>query len=175
MVLNKNKNQLLRGIVFKHLFSIALIWSTLPALISAATSATQVLTLTVPISASISVSSGAVTIPILSLSSGAGSATDSSSTYTATSTADMGTLRITGQIDTAMPTNSTLSANLAAKVGTSSGTTLLSTTAANLVTAIDGSTGFTDANRAITLTFAVSPGYASGASLTRTVTYTITN
>jgi len=126
-------------------------------------------------STSINVSQGAIRLAITSLNSGSGSATNNSSTYTASATAGMGILKITGQIDQMMPAQSTLLATLATQSGISTGPTFLSTTAKNLVTTINAFTGFTDVNQTINLTFSISSGYAGGSSLTRTVTYTITN
>ncbi|MEX2178910.1 MAG: hypothetical protein WD801_09385 [Gemmatimonadaceae bacterium] len=82
-------------------------------------------------------------------------------------------MKITAQINSAMPAGLTLTANLAAPTGGSSaGATTLSTTAADVVTAISGKAE-SGLNVTYELTAALSSGVVSSQS--RTVTYTITS
>jgi hypothetical protein len=98
-------------------------------------------------------------------------ATDNSTTYAITTNGT--NKKITGAIDSAMPANTTLQVNLTAPTGGSSaGAVTLTTSAADLVTAISQL-----AESGLTVTYTLSATVAAGvvASDTRTVTLTLTN
>ncbi|MCH9630103.1 MAG: hypothetical protein S4CHLAM37_00960 [Chlamydiia bacterium] len=95
---------------------------------------------------------------------------DSSTSYDITT--DLSSAKITGKIDTSMPSNTTLTTSLAAPSagGTSSGAIALTTSEQNLVTGIPVGTHNTN-----TITYNFSATTAAGIlnSTSRTVTYTL--
>ncbi len=146
----------------------------------ASNTATQTLTLQVPISQSITVSSSMITLTIASLDSmgNGNSPTDTSSTYDVSATVDSGVLKITGGLDMSLPADSSVQVTLASTAGTSTGAQIFlpSTTGTlDLVTGLDTTMGaISDSGEQISLSFGVGTGYTGGASLTRTITYTVT-
>ncbi|HBL37149.1 MAG TPA: hypothetical protein DDZ55_10095 [Firmicutes bacterium] len=107
----------------------------------------------------------------LIVTAGGAPATDSSTSYDLTTNGVA--LKITGEIDTDVPADTTLTVDLTAPTGaTSLGPTLLSTTPADLVTGIG-----TVAETALGITYEFSALVTAGAvgTETRTVTFTITN
>lgn len=96
--------------------------------------------------------------------------TDNSTTWSVT-TNETGT-KVTGAINTAMPSGVTLKVSLGAPTGaTSAAATALSTTAADLVTGISKVQG---SGLAVTYTLSATPAAGVVASTTKTVTFTIT-
>jgi hypothetical protein len=97
-------------------------------------------------------------------------ATDNTTTYAITTNGT--NKKITGEIDVAMPANTTLEVNLAAPTGgTSAGSVSLSASAADLVTGITQR-----AESGLTITYSLTATVSAGivASDTRTVTLTLT-
>lgn len=138
--------------------------------------AIQNLTLGASPSSSISTSGNPGTLSVSLDTAGTGSATNSSTTYTVISNVGgKRSLTVTGMISSGgnMPSNTSLTINLASNKGTSQGTKLLSTTAINLVTNLDA---FVSDTGAITYTFTVTKGWTLAAqTLSRTVTLTLTS
>lgn len=137
--------------------------------------ATQTVNMSIVSSSTLITSGNPGTMSITLNSSGVGTATDATTTYTVNSNSgSSGTLKITGQITSGgnMPTNTTLSVNLASKSGTSAGAqSLISTAPVDLVTALPTLVSDTGA---ITYTFNITNGWAvSAQSLSRTVTLTL--
>jgi hypothetical protein len=113
---------------------------------------------------------GALTVSTATAGSEPDAATDNSTTYAVTTNGT--NKKITGGIDSNMPSNTTLEVNLAAPTGgASAGDVTLSTTAADLVTGITQK-----AETDLTITYTLSATVAAGivASDTRTVTLTLT-
>lgn len=140
--------------------------------VSAASSTTQTVTYEVQAINELSVSSGTVSLTVNAATAGSAptTATDSSTTFAITT--NQSTRKITGAIDTNMPSGVTLSVALAAPTGgTSAGSQSLSTVAANLVTGIA-----TLNESAKTITYSLAATSAAGvvASASKTVTLTIT-
>lgn len=134
----------------------------------AANTATQTVTLQVDPVNDISVSGD----PAALIATATTPATDSSTTYDITTNG--AALRITGQLDSALPADTTLTVELAAPAvagATSSGPVSLTTTAADLVTNINATA---ETGLGITYNFSALPTAVVG-STTRTVTFTITN
>lgn len=135
--------------------------------------ATQTLTLEVTAINEIEVSGnpGAMTVNTATAGSQPDAVTNALTTYSITTN---GTgMKITGILNTVMPTNVTLQAALAAPdVGTSAGATTLTTTAADLVT---GVTQVVSSAKTITYTLSATVAAGIVASTTRTVTLTVTN
>ncbi len=137
----------------------------------AATTATAIVTFTIASIDSITVSGNPAAFVINSATAGSPPTTLTDTTTTYAITTNNTARKITGAIDTAMPTGVTLSVALAApSTGTSAGTVALSTTAANLVTAI---ANVAQAGLQITYTLAATVNAAPAALATRTVTYTV--
>ncbi len=139
----------------------------------AANTATQTVTIAVSAINEISVSSGTVSLTVNSATAGSQptNATDGSTSYAITT--NESNKKITGQINSAMPANTTLAINLVAPTGGSSaGTVTLSTSPSDLVTGIS-----TLAESGKTITYTLSATIAAGivASTSRTVTLTLTN
>lgn len=138
-------------------------------------SSTQAVNMLINSSSNITTSGNPGTLAVTLNGSGTGSASDSSTSYTVVSnTGAKGTLKVTGAITVggAMPTNTSLTANLASAAGSSQGAQVLGTTAVDLVTRLP--TLLSD-TAAITYTFNVSNGWTIPAqTLTRTVTLTLT-
>lgn len=142
-----------------------------PTLGRAATTATATVTYTISSISAISVSGnpGALVVNSAVAGSQPTSATDSTTTYSVTTNGT--SQKITGSIDTTMPSGSSLSINLTAPSGaTSSGSVALTTTAQNLVTGISN---VAQANMPITYTLNADVSAAAASGQTRTVTLTI--
>ena len=138
----------------------------------AGNTATQTVTFEVQAIDEISASGdpGALTISTATAGSEPTDATDNSTTYAVTTNGT--NKKITGDIDSDMPSNTTLQVNLGAPTGgSSSGDVTLSTTAADLVTGITQR-----AESGLTVSYTLSATVAAGvvASDTRTVTLTLT-
>lgn len=141
------------------------------SLLDAATTATATVTFTIGSIDSITVSGNpaALTINAAVAGSAPTSATDATTTYAVTT--NNTARRVTGAIDTVMPTGVTLSVNLGAPTGaTSAGAVALTTTAQALVTAI---ANIAQGSLTITYTLAATVSAAQAGPLTRTVTYTV--
>ena len=139
--------------------------------------ATQVVTMAVTAINELAIAGSAPTLTINSAVAGALPTPVTSSgityAYTTNSTGTTGKT-ITGSINSNMPANLTLSANLSVPSsggGTSTGSQVLSTTAVNLVTAIPAPSHQT--GQALQYTFAQTADVAVTASFTRTVTFTM--
>ena len=121
---------------------------------------------------SISLTGNPATLSISTATAGSqpNSVSDTSTTYSiSTSTV---VAKITGKINTAMPTNTTLKVTLAAPTGgTSAGAIAMTTTAQNLVTAIPKNT--IASSLVVTYNFSATVAAATTASATRTLTLTI--
>ena len=117
---------------------------------------------------------GALTISTATAGSQPDNATDATTTYAITTNADSSApKKITGAIESVMPTAVTLTVNLAApSVGSSAGATALSTSAADLVTGISK---VAESGRTITYTLSATVAAGVVASATRTVTLTLTD
>ncbi|MBI1922902.1 hypothetical protein HYR99_01495 [Candidatus Poribacteria bacterium] len=139
----------------------------------AANTATQTVTFEVQAINEISVSGnpGALTVSVATAGSEPTDATNSTTTYNITSN---GTgKKITGAINTAMPSGTSLKVSLAAPTGaTSAGTVTLSITAANLVTGI---TQKAESSKTITYTLSATVSAGVVASASKTVTLTLTD
>ncbi|MDI3543420.1 MAG: hypothetical protein PWP57_1025 [Candidatus Atribacteria bacterium] len=140
----------------------------------AANTATQTVTYQVDAINEISVSGdpSALTVSTATAGSEPDAVTDNSTTYAITTNET--SKKITGAIDTAMPTGLTLEVNLAAPTagGTSAGDVALSATAADLVTGIAQI-----AESGLGITYTLSATVAAGVvtSATKTVTLTLTD
>jgi len=122
------------------------------------------------LSISISGSPGTLTISTATAGQQPAAVTNTSTTYSITTVGTVTT--ITGKINANMPTGTTLSVNLKAPTGaTSTGSVAMSTTAANLVTAIPKST--TGSSLTITYTFTATTAAAQVTGATKTLTLTI--
>lgn len=152
-----------------HLLS--LLFCLLLTTLQAADTATATVTFKVSSVNAISVSGNPPTLEVKTANAGEApaSVTDSTTTYNITTNAS--NQKITASIDAAMPNAVTLSISLAAPSGaTSAGFVAMSTTAANLVTAISN---VAQSNLTITYKLAATVGASVAGPLTRTVTYTI--
>ncbi|MGQ9604017.1 MAG: hypothetical protein ACUVUU_07360 [bacterium] len=134
---------------------------------------TQTVTFQIDAINEISVSGNPGNLVINSATAGSqpNSATDNTTTYSIT-TNESGK-KLTGKIDSAMPTNTTLEINLAAPTGGSSqGDVTLTTTDSDLVTSISqvAQSGLT-----ITYTFSATVSAGTLSSTQRTVTLTLTD
>ncbi|MGQ9809956.1 MAG: hypothetical protein ACUVQ7_01260 [bacterium] len=134
---------------------------------------TQTVTFQIDAINEISVSGNPGNLVINSATAGSqpNSATDNTTTYSIT-TNESGK-KLTGKIDSAMPTNTTLQINLAAPTGGSSqGDVTLTTTDSDLVTSISqvAQSGLT-----ITYTFSATVSAGTLSSTQRTVTLTLTD
>lgn len=157
-------------------FLLGLLYTSLGWSAGVNTTTTQSVSMSIASASTITTSGNPGTLAVSLNTAGTGSATDSSTTYTVTSNAGgTGSLVITGAITSggAMPTNTSLTANLASKSGTSAGAQTLTTTPVNLVTKLP--TLVSDTGN-ITYTFAVTNGWTVAAqNLSRTVTFTLTS
>jgi len=156
----------------KYAFAAILTASLSASLAFAGSSATQTVTYQVSAIDELSVSSPAISLTVSTATAGSApdAVTDSSSSYSITTNET--NRKITGQIDTAMPTGVTLAVNLAAPTGaTSTGSTVLSTTAADLVTGIST---LNEAGKAITYSLSATSAAGVVSSASKTVTLTIT-
>jgi len=138
----------------------------------AASSTTQTVTFSVSAINEISVSGnpGALTVSSATAGSAPSSATDSSTTYAITTNET--NRKITGAINSAMPSGTTLAVQLAAPTGaTGAGSVTLGTSAADLVTGI---ATLNESGKTITYTFSATTAAGTVSSSTRTVTPTIT-
>lgn len=138
----------------------------------AASTATQTVTFQVSSINELSVSGdpGALDVNAAVAGSQPTEVSDNSTTYAITTNGS--TMKLTGAIDSAMPSGVTLKANLAAPTasGTSAGDVSLSTTAADLVTSITQV-----AEGSLSITYKLDATVAAGvvASSTKTVTLTL--
>lgn len=158
-------------------FGITALFLSLSSLGEASATATQNLTMIINSTSNITVSGNPATLSVTLNPDGTGNAVDNSTTYTVVSnTGVKGSLKVTGQITSGgdMPTNTTLTANLASKAGTSAGALALnSTKTVDLVTALP--TLLSDTG-AISYGFSVVNGWTVAAqTLSRTVTLTLTS
>ncbi|MBM3475549.1 MAG: hypothetical protein FJX75_19970 [Armatimonadetes bacterium] len=156
----------------KALMVLGLLAVTIPAAMAANT-ANQTVTFQVSAINEISVSGnpGALTVSTATAGAEPDQVTDATTTYNLTTNGN--NKKITGALDTAMPSDVTLKVNLAAPTGgTSAGDVTLSATAQNLVTGVskkaEGTKGIT-----YKLSATVAAGVVSQA--TRTVTLTVTD
>lgn len=145
----------------------------LTSLATAGNTATQTVTYEVAAinEASVSGNPGALTVDTATAGSEPDDVSNALTTYAITTNGT--NKKITGSIDTAMPTGTTLKINLVAPEGaTSAGDVTLSTTAADLVTGITKKKG-----SSLGITYKLSATVAAGevASATKTVTLTITS
>jgi hypothetical protein len=165
----------------KNLMMAFLVGTTSIALIesaSAQATATQNLTLAVNAVYKIATSGnpGALTITTGTAGTDAlSSVTDASTTYSITQNFG-NTVKITANLDAALPAGYTLQLNLASTKGTSAGTidisNATSASALNVVTAINKGA---DAGKAITYTFSALASAGTLTSTAKTVTLTLTN
>ena len=119
---------------------------------------------------SISGNPAAMSITTATAGSNPDSATDNSTTCNMTTLTVV--RKVTGKINTNMPTGLTLRVQIAAPTGaTSAGSVAMTTTAANLITAIPKST--TATNLEITYTLAATPTAAPATAVTRILTLTL--
>lgn len=138
---------------------------------SAQGTATQDVTIAVNAISQIAVTGGAQSLSVSTATAG-GAPTDATASVTWAITTNQMDQKITAQINSAMPANVSLSAELAAPgSATSAGAVALTTTAQDVVNNID-----TAEASGLALTYTLSATTAAGvvASTTRTVTYTIT-
>jgi len=145
--------------------------------LSANNVATQVVTMSVTAINELAITGSAPTLTINTAVAGSlptpATSTGITYGYTTNSTGTTGKT-ITGSINSNMPANLTLSANLSVPGsggGTSSGSQALSTTAVNLVTAIPVPSHQT--GQSLQYTFAQTADVAVTASFTKTVTFTL--
>lgn len=113
----------------------------------------------------------------LSVGAGGTAATDNSTTYDVT-TNSTAAKKITGYIDSAMPTGTTLSVNLADPDGTGAATSagtvaLTATSAATAQDLVTGITQLSATGKTITYTLAADVTASAASNLSRTVTFTI--
>ena len=159
--------------VFISLVSLGLL-IVMAGAASASNTATQTITFEVTAINEMSISGnpGALTINSATAGSGPSPVTDATTTYNITT--NESSQKITGAITTGgnMPANTTLEANLTAPTGGSSaGYTTLSTTAADLVTAIST---LNESSKTITYRFSATMAAGILSSDTRVVTLTLT-
>lgn len=139
--------------------------------LQAASSTTQVVTMEIDAVNEISISGSAPTLTIDAATPGSGPTSVSSSGITYSITTNESDKKITGSIDSNMPTGTTLTANLGAPTGaTSAGAVSLSTTDADLVTAIST---LSETGKTLTYNFSATAAAGTLASFTRTVTFSI--
>jgi len=134
--------------------------------------ATQTVTFEVSPINQISVSSPTVSLMVNAAAAGSAptSATDSSTTYAVTTNESY--RKITGSINTAMPTGVTLSVALAAVTGaTSAGSVALGTSAVDLVYGFDA---LNESGKTISYTLAATSAAGVVPSASKTVTFTLT-
>ena len=139
----------------------------------AGNTATQTVTFEVQAIDEISASGdpGDLTVSTATAGSEPDAVTDNTTTYAVTTNGS--NKKITGEVDVAMPANTTLQVNLAAPTGgTSAGAVTLTATAADLVTAI---TETAESGMMITYSFSATVDAGIVASDTRTVTLTLTD
>lgn len=156
--------------VIQALSMAAALLCATPLLVEGATTATANINFTIGSINEIAVSGSPGTFTINSASPGSqpASVQDTSTNYSVTT--NNTAQKITGALDSAMPTGVTLSVNLPAPTGgTSAGTVALTASSQNLVTGISqvAQSGLT-----ITYTFAASAAAAQGSG-SRVLTYTI--
>jgi hypothetical protein len=151
------------------------ILATMALLAGATTASAQTATQNVSIQVNaiyqIAVTGGAQSLTITTATAGS-APTDATASVSWAVTTNQTNQKITASINSAMPANVTLSANLTAPAGaTSAGSQVLGTSAVDVVTGIS-----TLATGGLGLTYTLSATPAAGvvASTTRTVTYTIT-
>ncbi|MCK4428013.1 MAG: hypothetical protein KAW16_05990 [candidate division Zixibacteria bacterium] len=145
------------------------------SLVMADNIATQTVTFQVDAINEIEVSGDPANLVINSATAGSepDSVTDATTTWDITTNADTDAKKLTGAIDTNMPSNVTLKINLGAPTGASSeGQTALTNVAASLVTAIEM---VAESGLSITYTLAATVAAGVVASDTRTVTLTLTD
>jgi hypothetical protein len=138
----------------------------------AGTAATQTITFSVLAINELAVSGnpGALAVSGATAGSDPSTATDSSTTFAVTT--NQSGQKITGAINTAMPSGTSLNLTLGAPSGaTSAGAIALSTTTTNLVTGIST---LAQASNAITYNFAATAAAGQVSSTSRTVTLTLT-
>ncbi len=138
----------------------------------AADTATQTVTYEVTAINELSVSAATASLTVNSATAGSApnAATDASTSYAITTNEEG--RKITGSINSAMPTGVTLSATLAAPTGATSGGKLaLSTTAVDLVTGIST---LNESGKTISYELAATSAAGVVPSATKTVTLTIT-
>lgn len=139
----------------------------------AGTTAQQVVTMSVSAINEIAITGSAPTLTINTATAG-GTPTDATSSGITYALTTNGTnKKITGDIDSSMPANTTLSVNLGAPTGaSSSGSVSLSTTSADLVTGI---TSLSESSKTLTYTFSATMAAGVVSSFNRTVTLTLTD
>jgi hypothetical protein len=140
----------------------------------AANSATQNLTLEVSAINELTVSGGDITLTVSAASAGSQptAATSSVATYAiTTNVASASTKRITAQLNSNVPSNTTLTTTLAAPTGgTSAGAVTLTTGAIDAVTAIPA---VAQSSLQITYSFTATVSAGTVSATGRTVTYTL--
>ncbi len=141
-----------------------------------ASTALQNLTITIPSISNITTSGNPSALSVNLNPDGTGSATDNTTTYTVTAnTGAKGTFKITGAITSGgeMPDNTSLTASLASKAGSSAGVQTLTTKTMDLVTKLP--TLLSDTG-VITYGFNITNGWTVPAqTINRTVTLTLTS
>lgn len=165
-----------RGIIMKRflaLLVVCVVFTAFSGLALSSNSANQTVTFEIQAINEISVSGSPAKLTISTATAGGNpdNVTDSSTTYSIT-TNETGK-KITGKIDTNMPSNTQLEVNLTAPtVGTSSGNVALSTTAADLVIGISKV-----ADSDLQITYILSATVAAGVvnETSRNVTLTLTD
>jgi hypothetical protein len=134
---------------------------------------TQTVTFSVSASSTMSVSGNPAAMNITSIPLGQPSASVTNSATTYSVTTNEADKKITAALSAVMPTGVTLSINLVApSTGVSSGTVVLGTTAANVVTSIDAVN-----QSGLTITYTLTALATAGevASQSRVVTFTVTD
>lgn len=136
--------------------------------------ATQGLTLAVSPVTLIAVNGGSLSLTINAGTAGENALTAVNSTVSTYSiTHNKGTVKkITGSLDSNLPTGISITANLASTKGSSAGAVTLSTTAVDLVTGISKGA---DKNQTVTYNFQANADAGELASVVKTVTYTLTD
>ena len=137
----------------------------------AGSSVTQTVTYEVAAINEISVSSSSVSLTVNAATAGSApnDATDASTTYAITTNGTL--MKISGKINTAMPSGTSLKVSLVAPTGgTSNGTTTLGTTDAILVSGI---TKLAESSKTITYTLSATLAAGVVASASKTVTLTV--
>jgi hypothetical protein len=138
---------------------------------ASAQTATQNVTIQVNAISLIAVTGGSPSLTISTATAGS-NPTDATASVSWAVTTNQSNQKVTASINSAMPANVTLSAELDAPAGgTSAGAQSLSTTAVDMVTGIST---LASAGLGLTYTLSATPAAGVVASTTRTVTYTIT-
>lgn len=166
--LNYSRGVMLKRIIYPFIAVVAVCGGSL---LDAATTATATVTFTIGSIDSITVSGNpaAMTVNAATAGSAPTSATDATTTFAVTT--NNTARRITGAVDSTLPTGVTLSVALAAPTGaTSAGAVALTTTAQALVTAI---ANIAQGSLTITYTLAATVSAVQVAGATRVVTYTV--